>query len=1775
MRLNRAALTILCCLISMIAFAQKETELLLKTGRISLSNNIRSSFIDSFHRTAPKLSGKTTVLVKFAEIPTADQRQQLASAGIELHNYLSAGVYTATISGRPDAALLGRLNMKSLVQLTPLQKTDPLLAGNRIPAHIIKVPGTIDVNITYPASYSPDEVQQFLKSKLIDIVSNKWVQYGQLTVRLIPGRLQELAGFAFVEYVEPVGPEVVLFNHKSRQGTRANVLNSAVADGGYGLNGEGIVLGIGDNTAIYNQADFSGRNIERNTNSASHGIHVAGTAAGGGIVNELYRGFAPKATIVNALQADILSPVYVRDYNMVVTNNSYGGGFLCEANGRYDGACISADKLTIEYPYLLNVFGAGNYGTNQCLSYPYGFGTISAMWQGSKNALIVGGTNDSMEVQPFSSRGPVKDGRIKPEIIAMGLQVTSTWPNNNYSFNSGTSMSSPAVAGGAALLYQRYRQLHAGADPKNGLIKAVLCNGAIDKGHPGPDYSNGFGVMNLLRSIDMLNKQHYFNASATHNNTSTHTITVPENTAQLKVMLYWNDPAGSLLAPRALVHDLDLEVVTPGNTTLLPFVLDTTSANVANPATRGVDRLNNIEQIIVQQPASGSYTLRVKGTSVAQQPSQEYFLVYDIVPVSLAMSYPIGNEAMVPGELVKLSWEAYGNTDKTFTLQYSTDNGANWTDIASNIAAARRIYTWQVPAIATANALIRIVQDGTGLTSTSKAFTIIGLPAVTLAPVQCPTYFAINWTPVAGAERYEVMMLKGDELKVVDTTSSFSYTFTGLSRETLYWAGVRAVINGKAGRRSVSISRRPDNGTCSGSISDNDLMVEALVSPTTGRKHTSIELKADESVTIRIRNLDDAPTTSFTLSYAMNNVWHTETVSAVVPANGTYEHTFTTTSDLSAVATYRIHAVVKNDAADPSSANDTLIVDIRNLDNQPIDLTNTFLDNLEMAAPATYIKDTIGLAGIDRYDFESVTKSGQVVTFLNSDMHYSGKRSFIIGETWQHSVLGLNYVTGTFNLSAYDVHSNNLRADFRQMNSHFGFPNDAFWVRGSDTSQWIRITAVTRTDTNYRLSASLPIADSLAAHGQQFSSSFQMRWGQSSVFTSLIKNRMYAIDDIRLYHVSNDLQLLKVDTPSVMSCAVTGNVPLKVTVYNSHFTTLTNIPVKYMLNDGQWIEEIIPSIPAKSSIKYTFNSQIDLSRHASYKLKVVVAYPTDNFRVNDSANIEIQNSILITSFPYLQNFESGTDGWYTAGQNSSWAYGTPVSEKIKGAASGAKAWKTNLTGSYNNNEVSYLYTPCFDLSKMARPMISFSISFDFAECNSAAPPCDGAWLEYTTNGVNWIRYGGAGIGTNWYNAAGMWAGFSYPRWHVASYIPGTTSVITRFRFVFSSNGSVNKDGIAIDDFHVFDYNELIYDSVTMPSPVTQNVSGNGWTHFRYSGSKILASINPNGQNLGAVDAQVYLHTPGVRSTSTQYYHNRNLTLKAANAFNDSVTIRWYFLDKEADSLIFANSCIGCAKPSSAYELGVSTYSDANKNFENGTIEDNKNGNWAYINSFNVAKVPYDRGYYAEFKVKSFSEFWLNNGGIDFNAHLAIQLLEFTAQRSGDRSALLQWRMGDEKDITRYEIEIARDHAAMQANQFMRIGQVQAGGALSPASYNFTDNDPDKFDTVYYRMKMVYTDGRSAYSPVRYVVFDGSVPWSLYPNPSAGRFVLDFPGSANETMQVSVFDAKGSLIRSFNKPANGFMQKLVIDLSEGVYPPGVYLLRVTMGGSNRTFKLYKR
>src|SRR5688572_6500421 len=85
-------------------------------------------------------------------------------------------------------------------------------------------------------------------------------------------------------------------------------------------------------------------------------------------------------------------------------------------------------------------------------------------------------------------------------------------------------------------------------------------------------------------------------------------------------------------------------------------------------------------------------------------------------------------------------------------------------------------------------------------------------------------------------------------------------------------------------------------------------------------------------------------------------------------------------------------------------------------------------------------------------------------------------------------------------------------------------------------------------------------------------------------------------------------------------------------------------------------------------------------------------------------------STTISNFPYSENFDGATSpGWVSGGAYSTWALGTPSKTIINSAASGTKAWVTNLSGTHTIMERSYVESPCFNMSSLALPVVEMKI----------------------------------------------------------------------------------------------------------------------------------------------------------------------------------------------------------------------------------------------------------------------------------------------------------------------------------------------------------------------------------------------------------------------------------------------------------------------------------
>jgi hypothetical protein len=1777
--LRFAALVVFCYFIAADISAQK-VNLELSAGRQALEQAGSFSALKNIREKA-SFKGRYYYVAQFATIPAN-------GSSIQLHARLADKTWLVSSANAPEAGFAKALSITQTAVIAPELKVSSLLANGRS-IHLPQSGGRFSLMLSFFPGISPADVKASLLQQGVVIEDSRLEKNNLLAISATLKQIEKLAALPFVAYIQPQAHDKIL-NEKTRFMSGAFGLNASVANGGYGLLGKGVVVGVGDDADPSFHPDLQDKIINRTPGIVNdHGAHVTGTIAGGGVLQPDRRGFAPMATIISQYFSGIWlnAEQYVKDFGMVLTNNSYGAQEGdCSYYGVYDLYSQVLDDEAASYPSLLHVFAAGNSGDDVCSPLPAHYGTILGSYQSAKNVITVGRTDYPQVASSSSSSGPVKDGRLKPEIMALGI-VESCNGTDSYWGAYGTSMSAPGITGSLALLYERYRQLHSGSNPDGALMKPVLLNGARDLGIAGPDYRHGFGFVNLANSIRILNNSQFFSGSLAQNGSKDSVITVSGGNALLKVMLYWHDLPASPLAFKTLVNDLDLEVVQPNGTVVHPKILDPAHPTAA--ATEGADHVNNVEQVIIKTPVAGNYIIRVKGFDIGGSPSQKFYATFDAVPAELVLRTPVKGDnwsVSSPDEFgvvgVAVSWDDEGTGAGTYKLEYSLDSGSTWATITDNLRDTCRYYGWRPPAnTATTGARVRISKNGKPFTSTSNIFSILNRPAYTVTN-SCDGYLTVTWTAVEGADDYEVIMKKGPQMVsvAVVTPPNLKYVISGLNRDSIYYVAVRARKGGIAGRWVQSFANQANAGSCAGNISDGDLRLDSITAPVYGRDFTSITLGNNETVKVRIKNLDntgiDAGTYNIKLSVD-GGAFISQAGASAIAAQGLYTHSFTGVN-LSAKINHTLVAVVQNTGAtDNVSANDTFRINVKNIANDPVTLAVPFVQDFETAPVFSLAKTTYGLSGIEHWDYFNSDKFARARSFVNTGIARSGDKAITldVSKSTPYIKNAANNLQGTFNLSNYSA-ADDIRLEFyfkQHGSAQVANAQNRVWVRGADTQKWIEAYNLSANQTEepgiWKYSGSIELNDLLSNSipAQQLSSSFQVRFGQYAEYGMGDNTTAagYSFDDVKLYIATNDLQLVSIDTPATYSCGLSNAVPVKITVRNSTSHAVSNIPVSYRINGGALVNEIISaSVPANGSIKYTFSSLANFSAGEVFNLEAFVHFTGDNVPQNDTSTVVVRNLPVISSFPYLEDFENGNGHFFTTGINSSWEWGKPISIKIDTAASGTKVWKTRLAGNYNDREYSQLNSPCYDISTLQNPTLSFSFAYSIEDCTPYGILCDQAWVEYSTDGINWLKLGATAQGTNWYDIinTNVWVRNNRTYWHNASISLPKGLPNVRLRFVFTSDEATNYEGVAIDDIHIYDLPAPLYSSPGSSNAITQNVSGSAPVNFTTNG-KLIATILPNGNNLGSTEVKAYIYNGAVRNTGTQYYGNRNITIKPANKISGSATVRFYFTDKEANDLRLAASCPACSNPKDYTHIGVTQYTDADRSKEDSLLVNNNNGITRFIHGSDLRLVPFDSGYYAEFAVNSFSEFWLNDGrGIDIP--LPGRWISVDALKQPNSVVKVTWGVVNETDISKYEVQVSTLNNG--TNNFVSVGETAAKNA-SEANYEFLDQRPSKGGDYYYRIKQVDKNGNAFYSPIVHVHFSyNDFDVQLYPNPVKDNLLLNIESSGNSTMQMVIYNMAGQQLytRSFTG-INGTTQQQIATNKLGL-AAGVYTIAVTDGKS---------
>lgn len=517
-----------------------------------------------------------------------------------------------------------------------------------------------------------------------------------------------------VRWLEYAPPEPSLDGERESQIAAGNLAGSAPAVPlpGYvpwlaalGVDGTGVNIAICDtgvdsnasNNGATAHPDVMGRQLAfidysngtESTDSHGHGTHVAGIALGnartgqneGGPAPFAWgQGVAPGARYVtqNALRSRNWPPqdwaVFTADAVRAgahVMNNSWadmdaGVGYTSTSR-RFDQLVRDPVPGSATPEYLVIVFSAGNSGPEP--------GTITGPKE-CKNAIVVGNSltwrpglgapDDVRGISTSSSRGPTRDGRLAPIVVAPGTDVSSARSNwstrptipatgdptgqNAYTYMSGTSMAAPHVSGACALIIQWW-QVRTGARPSPALLKALLVNSAEDcsggpDGHGGvvkpvPNNIQGWGRVNLANLFrdPALPQRIVMDGGqplTANGQERVHRFTAVPGNRRLRVTLAWTDAPAATNANPALVNDLDLEVIH----------LPTGRVYKGNHFRGGFsaeggdyDSLNNVECVYLRRaPAGDEYEVRVIASHLradarppyeSAQPWQDFALVID------------------------------------------------------------------------------------------------------------------------------------------------------------------------------------------------------------------------------------------------------------------------------------------------------------------------------------------------------------------------------------------------------------------------------------------------------------------------------------------------------------------------------------------------------------------------------------------------------------------------------------------------------------------------------------------------------------------------------------------------------------------------------------------------------------------------------------------------------------------------------------------------------------------------------------------------------------------------------------------------------------------------------------------------------------------------------------------------------------------------------------------------------------------------------------------
>ena len=454
-----------------------------------------------------------------------------------------------------------------------------------------------------------------------------------------------------------------------------------------------------------------------------------------------------------------------------ISSDSWGN----TGDGSYDVSSQNYDTWTRDSQpavsgnqQVLYVFAAGNDGSGASTIGPPGSGKNIISVGAAENYNMFGtdgcsvtdsGADNANDIIDFSSRGPCTDGRKKPDIVAPGTHVqgAASFATNyngsgvcdqyqpagqtNYAASSGTSHSTPAVAGGSALVYQYFINQGWSTSPSPAMVKAYLMNAArymngVDTGDTLPSNNQGMGCMNLGTAFDgvarILRDQLTNDLFTASGQSRKFYGMVSDTNKPVRITLGWTDAPGSTTG-NAYNNDLNL-VVTVGGVAYKGNVFS--GAYSASGGT--ADAKNNVESVFLPAGATGLVQIAVSGYNINSDGvpnyggslDQDFALVVANATAYTPSNYPpaldpVGDKTIATNRLMQFTVTASDPVDGD-SVRLWADGIPAWATFAgaTNAATASCQFSGTTPAVTGTYAVTFYAADKDGTNSEAITITV-------------------------------------------------------------------------------------------------------------------------------------------------------------------------------------------------------------------------------------------------------------------------------------------------------------------------------------------------------------------------------------------------------------------------------------------------------------------------------------------------------------------------------------------------------------------------------------------------------------------------------------------------------------------------------------------------------------------------------------------------------------------------------------------------------------------------------------------------------------------------------------------------------------------------------------------------------------------------------------------------------------------------------------------------------------------------------------------